>query len=146
MPIIVYLDAAKGITLSSGRVSGWTDQATPSRSWSQATADNQPNWAAIHSSNGKPAVIFDGTALNPRYLDPNSTISPASAMMFVAARLTADPPVAGVGGFWSFGSSVDASHVPFTDGNIYDDWGSTVRHAIGNPSASLASNFIYSSR
>lgn len=54
-------------------------------------------------------------------------------------KLADDPPPSGNGTFWAFGNSGSSIHVPFTDGIIYDDFGSTTRKTVGNPGLSMTS-------
>lgn len=54
-----FLDANKGITLASGKVSAWASQGTTARSFAQGTAGSQP--AQTASAFGTlPGVTFDG--------------------------------------------------------------------------------------
>ncbi len=56
--LALWLDANKGITQSSGSVSGWADRTANKNDASQATASHQPQWLAS-SINGLPAVHFN---------------------------------------------------------------------------------------
>ena len=72
-------------------------------------------------------------------------LSEDSLEVFIVVKVRDDP---GVGvdstGFWTFTTNVtDRSHFPYTDGIIYDSFGSTTRQTVGNPSTSLAQWNIY---
>lgn len=57
----LWLNANEGITKDgAGKVSAWADQSGNSRSASQATSGNQPQYAA-DVLNGNPAIRFNGT-------------------------------------------------------------------------------------
>jgi hypothetical protein len=68
----------------------------------------------------------------------------SQAAGFAVVKTVADPPGsnADTGGLFKVGSQGGANgsnHFPWTDSNIYDDFGSTVRKTVGNPSPALTS-------
>lgn len=67
----------------------------------------------------------------------------AAAHAFIIVQLDADPPASGNGGLWEFGTDASDTHFPFSDNNIYDDFGTTVRKTVGNPTPSLAAVRLY---
>ena len=74
---------------------------------------------------------------------PNLSALTAGEAFFLIAN-TNDPAAASVSSILQYmGTSAFESHVPFTDGNIYDDFGSTVRKTVGNPTPSFTSPRIY---
>lgn len=95
--------------------------------------------------NGLPALQFDGT---DDYIElPNVFGSLTAAEVFLVVKLDADPPpVDTKTGFWrlqNITSDPQALHVPFTDGTIYDGFGSTTRKTTVNPTLSMASWRVY---
>lgn len=75
---------------------------------------------------------------------PNVFSALTAAEVFVAVKVDADPPGGFlVSGLWHLATAVDSTHYPFTDGVIYDAFGSTVRKTVGNPASSLAAARIY---
>lgn len=139
--------AADAITgLSDGDpVATWEDaSAVGTNDATQATGADQPTYQTAEL-NSLPIVRFDGTS---DYLALPNLMSGLSAGTAVyVAKCNTDPSAstatAGAPlGDW--GSAAAANHHPFTDGVIYDDFGSTARKTAGNPTASLASWHIYS--
>ena len=58
----IWLDAAAGVTESSGSVSGWADQSGNSNDFSQLTGLRQPSYNASDSNfNNLPSISFDGS-------------------------------------------------------------------------------------
>jgi hypothetical protein len=67
--VMLFLDASKGVTLNSGNVSAWADQAV-GNDVTQATAINQPEWQASRI-NGHPALVGAVAASPKRVTRPN---------------------------------------------------------------------------
>ncbi|MDP9116689.1 MAG: hypothetical protein M3O28_05415, partial [Actinomycetota bacterium] len=102
----------------------------------QATTALQPIFKT-NILNGLPAYRWDG-ATNVVNL---STLAALTAgEVFVIIKAVADPHSTGTkSGLWHLGSEpTNGSLYPFTDGVIYDDFGTTVRKTVGNPTPSLA--------
>lgn len=57
---LTYLVSDRGITLNGSGVSNWADQSGNGKDAAQATAANQPTFAA-NALNGHPSIIGDGT-------------------------------------------------------------------------------------
>lgn len=95
---------------------------------------------------GSPPTL-DTVDVGIRYTDAYLNLPDVSALTagegFIAAKLDADPPVAASNG-WKMGAGT-AAYWPFTDGNMYEDFGSTVRYnGITHTAGSMASRFVYS--
>jgi beta-galactosidase GanA len=59
-------------------------------------------------------------------------------------KRNADPPGAAADtGLWGFGADTSNSHVPWTDGTIYENFGTTGRMTTANPTPSLTSWTLY---
>lgn len=130
------------IVTSGSAVTSWTDKSGSGRHATQGTAAAQPVLVAS-SINSLPAVQFDG---NDDVLSFGASTFSAltGGELFIVGRVNADPPALGnQTGIATFGSAADAAHLPFTDGTVYETFGSTTRHTVGNPAASLAEPFIY---
>ena len=78
-----------------------------------------------------------------------STLQAAGAAeMFIVARNDHDPAasVNDSGHVIQLSGDTQVSHLPYTDGVVYEGFGTTARKTTGNPSASLTSPFIYNVR
>lgn len=63
---------------------------------------------------------------------------------FIVWAIDTDPPAsASLTGAWAFGTGASRTVVPFTDGVVYDGWGSTVRKTTGNPTVDLTTWNLY---
>jgi hypothetical protein len=143
--LAMWMRADRGISLNAGNVSAWNDQSSNARHATQGTAGAQPPWrSGSHASaiNGRPVVDFDGTADYLAWGNVFTTLT-GGGEIFVVARGNNDPPSVGAGALWFLGSDTLTSSVPFTDGVIYDAFGSTARKTTVNPTPSLAQPFIY---
>src|SRR5262249_28096178 len=91
---------------------------------------------------GKPVVRFDG--VDDFFSLPNSFTGLSAATVLIVVKLTTDPPAAAAQtGLWYFGSSGDKTHFPYTDGTIYDTFGTTVRKTTVDPAPALTSFRVY---
>lgn len=131
-----------GQEVPSGLNAGWPDQSGLNFHYT-AAGTPRPTYET-NEKNGLPVVRFNGTtAYFDKTGNPFSGFS--AGMIFVLMKRTADVPTDGAKtGLWNYGSAADLAHYPWTDGNIYDDWGSTTRKSTGNPTVNLATWHIYS--
>jgi hypothetical protein len=142
------LSLALWLRADIGTGASWTDLSGAGRTPAQGTPSAQPTFrAAGHARgiNGQPVVDWDGTS---DYMDFGASAFSAlsgGAEVFLIGRRDADPPPTdATSPIWVMGSSGDGSSlVPYSDGNVYEDFGSTTRKSAGNPAASLASPFSY---
>jgi hypothetical protein len=77
---LTWLRADAGVTITSGKVSSWTDQAGADQNGLQGTATYQPTLVA-GALNGKPVVRFNGSGM---YF--SSPVSPTSFSIFVVGK------------------------------------------------------------
>ena len=88
--------------------------------------------------NGLPAVYYPVGSIHRmtsvNYLPGNPTSGECFFVMKVDADVGLDLNV-----LHDFGIDPAANHWPFTDGTVYDGWGTDVRKTLGNPTPSLAS-------
>ena len=76
------------------------------------------------------------------YVLSNSILSGSSAgSVYIVYKIVSD---AANNGLMDWGTSGSESHWPFSDGNLYIDFGSTVRKTVGNPSVTQTSYRIIS--
>ena len=137
----LWLDAsdAASITSSGGAVSQWSDKSGNAHHATQSVAASKPTTGA-NTQNGLNVLTFDGV---DDYLTITNFMSAWTAGELLAViKVDADPPATATPtGIYLFNEpgSAAASHHPWTDGNIYDRFGSTARKSAGNPTPSLAS-------
>lgn len=132
------------LTYSSGTsISQCDDISGNARHWTQATGSAQPTRDDSTLLNGKSGIRF--TAASLQYFDaPNFLTGFAAAEVFVVLQAGADPGAAvGNSGLWKYGSSAQDSHYPFTDGIVYEAFGTNTRKATVNPTPSLAVPRLY---
>lgn len=136
---------AQSLDLSNGaRVGTWVDSSGKGNSGSQSTLDSQPR-KIDDVLNGYPVVRFDGD--NDFFTFANFLSTFAAGEIFIVLRPKKDPqPVEARSGLWDMGSETLISHYPWTNGVIYDEFGTTARKAVGNPAPSLAEWRLYNVR
>jgi hypothetical protein len=116
-----------------------TDASAAGRHHTQPTAGSRPLYRT-NAQNGLSAAQFDGVA---RHLVSSLAFTGvAAATAFLVVKCDADPGVSGKTGLWQYGVGL-ATHFPFTDGVVYDDFGTGARKTTGNPAASLAQWNVY---
>lgn len=115
------------------------DKSGNGRHWTQATAGSRLLWQP-GVVNGHAVARADG--VDDHWTGPDlSTLT--AGEVFIVVKLDADPPAADAQtGFWDIGSDTNlADAIPFTDGVLYDSFGSTARKTTVNPTPSLATAF-----
>lgn len=140
--------ADAGVTLSGSDVTQVDDQSGNGR---YALQFNSSGSTPVRLTNNSPVTGMKSFRIEDAGAD-NRTIQlyhgltnqfsgVTAAMAFMAIKLDNDPPPFDHRtGFWKFGSQGGfASHYSYTDGSIYDGFGSSTRFTIGNPTPSLAS-------
>lgn len=127
-------------TADGNPVGGWVDQTGNSRNWLQSTSASRPT-LKLSIINGQPVVRFVAGSPFQFLNGPNPSALTEGEIWIVVAALDATGAAA-TGGMWSFGTGTGDVVYPFTDLNIYDDFGSTLR-SNQNPSVSLSSFHLY---
>ena len=115
-------------------------------------ADKTANGNDFTASSGYEASVVSGGAeynsenvvrFNDSYLTGPDISSLTEGEMFVLFDLDEDPPSVNVdAGGWKFGTQTGSSaynHFTFTNGNIYEDFGNSIRRNLGNPTADFTS-------
>jgi hypothetical protein len=142
--LALWYDAAALSLADGAAVAAWPDRSGGGHDATVA-GTGHPTYRRGGGPNGTPCLAFDGS--------PNALAVPAAALSGLAAgevwivlRDAADPPADGTRSCpYGLGSSLAFSHIPFSNGLIYDDFGSTARKgAIAYPAGALAQWSIYS--
>ncbi len=103
----------------------------------QATSGLRGTLAAA-DLDGKNTLRFTASS-SQRYPFSSSVFGAASAgSMYLVYKVVSE---AANNGFMDLGTSASSSHWPFSDGVQYNDFGSTVRKTVGNPTVSLTSTY-----
>ena len=127
----------------SGFISVWYDQ---SGNVNNATAINNANQFTIVASgvlitkNSKPSTRIFST----EFMNLSNTITGTAGTMINLSATVSDPPTLPNGApFGRSTSSNEASHQPFTDGVIYENFASTTRKTLGNPTNNTTNLYLY---
>lgn len=151
----LWLDASDSATLydattggslvaADGTVARWEDKSGNARHATQATLGYRPlRKTAVQ--NGKDILRFTSATFN-HFVLPNFLSGVAGTAIYVFKNVSDPPGGEGESGapLTDFGSDSNANHMPWVDGNIYDDFGSTVRKTVGNPTPSFTSTKLVS--
>jgi hypothetical protein len=105
----------------------------------QPTAGQRPIITAS-AINGRPGYRLTAAGVKNWILPALASLTAAHA--FLVVYKDADP---GNGGAWweTGDAGASSSATPFTDGTIYDNFGTTVRKTVGNPATALNAPHIY---
>lgn len=141
--LALWYDAGSLSLADGAGVAAWRDSGGGRDAVAAGTG--RPIYRAGGGPDGRPCIEFDGS--------PNALAIPAAALSGLAAgevwivlRDAADPPADGIRCCpYGLGGSLAFSHIPFSNGLIYDDFGSTARKgAIAHPAGALARWSLYS--
>jgi len=119
---------------------GWTDQSGNGRDATLPGGAANPTIAAA-VANGHDAFQF--LAANHQHVTLPSLAALARGEMFAVVAPQWDPTLTDASsGSWTLGNgtATTGAFLPWTDSNIYEDFGSTVRKTVGDPALSLASD------
>lgn len=137
---LMWFDASQEVVANGTLIDSLTDR---SGAGNHSAASTGATRATLTTAviNGKAVYRFNRAQA---YNLANVFSALTSGEVFLAVKLDADPPSSfDWSGLWHFGTNTDSDHYPFTDGVIYDGWGSTARKTAGNPTLSLAAARIY---
>lgn len=135
-------DAGTTQVINGSAVAVWRNKSGNSNNAIQTSSGVRPVWQA-NGQNGNGTVYFDGSTL---FDLPNLMAGAAAGSGFFTAINDADPtgnPFATGSPFGNWGTG-QQSHYVWTDGNIYDSFGSDTRKSAGNPVPSLTDVSVYS--
>ncbi len=137
-----WLDATDNATITYGTppsVATWADKAGPGPDASQVTAGNRPVVAAA-AINGLQAMQPDSGTAHYFNLPANCFDALTAGEIFCVVVRSDDVTAMSL---WTIGGSGQAEFYSFSDGNIYEDFGSSTRPSSGNPTADLSEPHIY---
>lgn len=130
------------VVVTSGKVETWNGPATIT----QADAAKRAAFNASDSDfNNQPSATFDG-------VDDVYPLGDLSALtqgeIFVVLKLANDPPSADTktGFMKTTGNGIATTHYRWTDGVVYDSFGTSVRKTVGSITPNLALPHVYNSR
>lgn len=132
-----------GVTLSGSDVTTWADQSGNGRTFTAAVGQRP----TMGTMSGQTALAFAGASSQRLSLSGTSYGSPSALHVIRVMQRNADPPsTSSRSGLDDFGTHAAKSHVPFTDGVVYDSTGgASSRATVGNPTPSFASPRVYES-
>jgi hypothetical protein len=142
--LVLRLKAEMESLADNDPVATATDQSGEGNDFTAAGAARPTFKAGI--VNDKAVYRFDGT--NDVLTGPDFASGFTAGEVFVVVKIDTDPPGGNEQtGLWDFASNTaNAAHFPFTDGTIYDDWGSSDRKTTANPASALTDFRLYNVR
>lgn len=133
--LVGYYSARAVVGVADGAaLTSWADLSGVGNNTASATGT--PVWEATTGQTGGPAVLFSTT--DTYFTLPNLLAGAAAGEVFVTAKSNN----AGVQtSWWKFGTEAGSplNHYPFSTGNYYDDFGSTVRRGPITPTLGIVS-------
>lgn len=134
---------ADSLSLTDGDpISTWSD-SSGNANHATSSGGNRPIYKASGGANNQPYVEFDG---NTQQFDlPDFLTTFTEGHIFIVVKVDADPPASHNGppvGAWSFVGG-NQSFYPLDSGVIWDNWASTTRKIVGDPTPSLTSWRLY---
>jgi hypothetical protein len=134
-------DAADSGSFDNG-VQTWVNKATPgTHNAVQTTLADRPDYTA-GGINGLGSVAFDSA--NTEFLGLGSFAALTAGDVFIVLKAVQDQPSSSQNtGFMGFGTNGQNTHYAWTDGAVYDDFGSTMRYNIGNLAQPLDQANLY---
>ena len=144
----VYSDAGTTPATNGGTVQQWNDSHTGARHFAQATAGNRPTWVTNAINTTLPALRFDPTVVDTpataQYLlGPSASALTAGEIFIVVKKAGADPGDGTKASLWDFEANGNSNVYPYSDGHIYDGWGSGSRYDSGDPTPSVNTWRLY---
>lgn len=137
---LIHLCQIQDLALSDGDlISAWTDSSGNGNNGS-ASGTARPTYKTGITASGKAVARFEGS--NNVITFSNFISSLTAGTLFLVIKIDNDPPAgASTSGCWNLGTAPQSSHFPYSDGNIYEAFGTTARKTVGNPTPSLSSAF-----
>ena len=121
------------------QVSTWEDSHTTNRDATGVGA-TKPIYKT-NIVNSLPIMRFNGAT---SHFDLGDFSALTALEVFIVIKIDTEMPAPAESGLWAISSSGDTypdTHFPYSDGTIYDAFGSTTRKVVGNPTLSLSSTF-----
>jgi len=133
----LWLRGDQGVTTSGGLVTQWNDQSGYNRHFTQSNVANQPGTNVQNGLN-----VVDFTAAQNYVQRAGFTSGFTAGQLVMALRVDQDGGPIQTGAPHNVGN-VNNNHHPWTDGVIYDTFGTNSRHTTGNPAQALNQFHIY---
>lgn len=135
----LWLRADAGVTQDqNGNISVWHDQSGLGNDGSQNSLENQP-LLVENSVAGLPTAHFSGN----QWLNLPDLMNGATAgEIFLVLKTQEDTPSQS-SGLMFLGNGYESYYPFYADGQIYENFGSTVRYSVGNPSQPLDAYHIF---
>ncbi len=131
------------VTSDADKIGKVSDKSGNNRHFTQATDNRRPSYETNILNSLAVAEFGAGPDVYTYWGGPDISAL-TEGEVFIVIKMEADPPSpANHGGLWKFGDSGDNVHFPFTDNNVYDDFGASARKSTGNPTLSVASWRLY---
>lgn len=122
----------------------WNDTSGNARHATQSISAERPT-LNLSQIGARAGARFDGTpgaGVNGASLNlPDFLTGFTAGEGFVIIKVDNDPGVVPNSGLWTFGNSGQDVHYPYSDGVIYDGFGSNVRKTTVNPTPTLSSQY-----
>lgn len=132
------------------QINTWSDSSINARNATgQADSGIKPRYGSASGPLAGPSVELNLNGSGGYFTLPNFMTGFTAGEAFMVVKCNADPASSSgtsAHPLSQWGSDATAAHYPFTDGVIYDDFGSTARLTTGNPSTSLATWHVYDVR
>jgi len=127
-------------------LSTWIDSSGNSRDFSDATPfPNHPIYHTSGGANNQPWVAFDGPA-GCQMNRANFFGAWTAGKIFMVYKINNDPPLLNSNGgpvvAREWGTDALNNHMPYSDGHIYCDFGSTTRKDAGDPTTDLSAAYF----
>lgn len=140
----LWLDADDSGTLTldgSDNVEQWDDKSGNGRDFTQSTEAERPSIGSA-AINGKDVVRFGGG--NDVLEKASFPDSESAYSIFIVLQVDNDPPAdVDQSGIWVFGEGQPCHH-PYTNGELYNDFGSSSRRGPFSPGVDLDSPHLFS--
>jgi len=128
------------VTANGASIGRWEDKSGNNKHATQSSAGVRPTFGT-NIQNKLNSIRFDGT----KYFSSIDTSSTTSAFIICVFKIDNDPPTSNDFGGHPLGTNADAnSHLPWTDGTIYDATFTNLRKTTNNPANNLTSFTMYS--
>lgn len=132
-------------TANGDPVRRWDDQSGNGNNATVGGVSQRPHLDTGTTLNGHQTILF--AAVSSELLSiPNVLGGLTAGELFLSIKVQNDPPGSGgATGIYHFDGSgtANSTHYPWTDGHIYDKFGTTTRYDLGNPTPALTSWRIY---
>src|SRR5690554_6113125 len=133
----MWLDADSVTPIAGNKVAQWNDLSGNSNHLTQTNSGNRPTLENnISELNGHNQIDFD--ASNDNYFSSLDLSSLTEGDIYSIISVDEIPPLDNFEtGLWSFGSTTERSHYPYSDNRVYSSFGRDERLVVGDISATI---------